>query len=258
MSSISQNACPPKSFSPPSSTTGHAIAALTGYEDPDTQAWDQACVQALERLVQRPHGALASADPQRVLRGLDLARSGAVQDADHDWEVAGASGTYTWRQDGGKCPCPDSRRYYPALCKHMIAVLVQQEALRTQEPLGAAPAPAPVTPLCQDIADKVAMAMPCPEALFSLCLRGKIDGTDAQLTGRGQSVAEFTRNVAAVRGFFDGPQGPAPAAAAPPPTEESHFCTFHGLLKPSKKAPGTWYCTGKCPDGSYCKTRWPS
>jgi hypothetical protein len=28
-------------------------------------------------------------------------------------------------------------------------------------------------------------------------------------------------------------------------------------MKASSKAPGTWYCTKKLYDGSYCKSRWP-
>src|SRR6185295_10535677 len=68
--------------------------------------------------------------------------------------------------------------------------------------------PAAQSPLPQAVAPA-----PCPEAAFSLCLKGRIDGQDAQLTVRGQTQAEFLANVAAVRGMFDAPvQASAPSS----------------------------------------------
>jgi hypothetical protein len=36
---------------------------------------------------------------------------------------------------------------------------------------------------------------PCPEAVFSLTLKGKLDGQEALLTARGQTAEEFRRNL---------------------------------------------------------------
>jgi hypothetical protein len=55
---------------------------------------------------------------------------------------------------------------------------------------------------------------------------------------------------------------PAPLALPPASTpasssKELHDCSWHGPMKESAKAPGTWYCTKKMADGSYCKEVWP-
>jgi hypothetical protein len=34
-------------------------------------------------------------------------------------------------------------------------------------------------------------------------------------------------------------------------------CPWHGAMKASTKAKGTWYCPAKMADGSYCKARHP-
>ena len=45
----------------------------------------------------------------------------------------------------------------------------------------------------------------CPEAALSLMLKGTLDGHEALLTVRGQSAAEFQRNLQAIRGLLDAP-----------------------------------------------------
>lgn len=50
----------------------------------------------------------------------------------------------------------------------------------------------------------------------------------------------------------------APAAARQARTErarEAPICPYHGPMKESTKRPGTWYCSHKMGDGSYCKER---
>ena len=109
----------------------------------------------------------------------------------------------------------------------------------------ARPAPAPPSPAA------------CPEAAFSLCLKGRLDGQDAQLTIRGATYAEFAANVAAVRGLFDAPAPSQPASTpgSPAAAPAVPTCPDHGPLTPSTKAAGTYYCTKKLADGSYCKCR---
>lgn len=50
---------------------------------------------------------------------------------------------------------------------------------------------------------------------------------------------------------------PAQVAPAPPPTREIHDCEWHGPMRESTKAPGTWFCPKKKADGQYCPSRWP-
>jgi hypothetical protein len=45
----------------------------------------------------------------------------------------------------------------------------------------------------------------CPEAAFSLTLKGALDGYGALLTVRGMTAAAFQANLAAVRGLLDTP-----------------------------------------------------
>jgi hypothetical protein len=49
---------------------------------------------------------------------------------------------------------------------------------------------------------------PCPEALFSVTLRGQLDGIETLLTVRGMTAEEFRLNLAQVRGLLDAPQAP--------------------------------------------------
>ena len=59
-----------------------------------------------------------------------------------------------------------------------------------------------------------AAPQPCPEACFSLTLKGRLDGQEALLTARGQTAAEFKANLEAMRGLLDAPT--APPASRPP------------------------------------------
>jgi hypothetical protein len=49
---------------------------------------------------------------------------------------------------------------------------------------------------------------PCPEAVFSCTLRGKLDGIETLLTVRGMTAAEFQQNLQQVRGLLDAPALP--------------------------------------------------
>jgi hypothetical protein len=51
---------------------------------------------------------------------------------------------------------------------------------------------------------------------------------------------------------------PTPAARQAVEAErqrEAPVCQYHGTMKESAKAPGTWYCPAKMGDNSYCKSR---
>ena len=49
-----------------------------------------------------------------------------------------------------------------------------------------------------------------------------------------------------------------PATPTPgTPTRETHDCAWHGPMRESTKAPGTWFCPKRKADGSYCPSKWP-
>jgi hypothetical protein len=90
---------------------------------------------------------------------------------------------------------------------------------------------------------------PCPEAVFSMTLKGKLDGQECLLTARGQTVAEFTANVQAIRGLLD----PVPQAPAHQ-SQGQGWCAKHGVqIQEQHKDGRTWYSHRQ--GGQWCKGR---
>lgn len=53
------------------------------------------------------------------------------------------------------------------------------------------------------------------------------------------------------------PDPPRQPRGGPSKASEIHDCEWHGPMKESTKAPGTFYCPKKKSDGSWCPSRWP-
>jgi hypothetical protein len=115
-----------------------------------------------------------------------------------------------------------------------------------------------------------ASAPACPEAVFSLCLRGMIQGHDAQLTIRAQTVEEFKANVEAVRGLLDdapaaresGSQPSEPSAARRDTASEDagearRFCPLHGTPMQEQHNERGFCWSHKQADSTWCKGREP-
>jgi hypothetical protein len=64
---------------------------------------------------------------------------------------------------------------------------------------------------------------PCPEAAFSITLKGKLGGQEALLTARGQSAEEFRRNLESIKG-----SAPAARPRAHPGAERGLVCGASG------------------------------
>ena len=97
--------------------------------------------------------------------------------------------------------------------------------------------------------------MALPEAPCSVNVRLTIDGRDVQLTLRDQDEGRLLARLAAVLKQYP---GQAPAQGQPSPaTDVTPPCQYHGPMKASTKAPGTFFCTRKLADGSYCPSRHP-
>jgi hypothetical protein len=107
-----------------------------------------------------------------------------------------------------------------------------------------APAPAPA---------------PLPEAPASVNVRLTIGGREVQWTLRDADEARLAVRLEALLQRYPLPQpaAPAPQAFSPAASPAAPVCPYHGPLKASTKAPGTWYCTARMADGSYCKSRHP-
>src|SRR5262249_27767679 len=135
-----------------------------------------------------------------------------------------------------------------------------------EAPVNVAVAAAPAVPHFF-VPDPVPANAPCPEAAFSVCLKGRRHGVDVLLTLRGQTRAEFLHHLQdaldvqaqldQLCGLFDEGgavhQEPETPHAAPTPV-----CAFHGAMKPSTKVPNSWFCSAKMGDGTYCRERFPA
>lgn len=65
------------------------------------------------------------------------------------------------------------------------------------------------------------------------------------------------RYIQELRKRFGGEDVASPPTGGPSTPGESHHCEWHGPMRESTKAPGTWYCPKRKADGSYCPSRWP-
>jgi hypothetical protein len=105
---------------------------------------------------------------------------------------------------------------------------------------------------------------PCPEALFSLTLRGAIDGNETLLTVRGMTPAEFQQNLASVRGLLDPkPQPQTPASAASPQQHNAAaqhrpitgVCPIHQVAMKENVKDGRSWWSHRTVEGQWCKGR---
>lgn len=96
---------------------------------------------------------------------------------------------------------------------------------------------------------------PCPEAAFSLTLKGCLDGQEALLTVRGQTATEFKTNLQAIRGLLDQPQRTPPAQPAsqgPNQGQDKGWCSKHGVqMRHNHKEGRSWWSPNTA-DG-WCK-----
>ena len=91
-------------------------------------------------------------------------------------------------------------------------------------------------------------------------MRLSIGGADVQWTLRDVDEHRLAERLEALLTRFPQAKG-APksdAAHTPAQTQGPPTCPHHGPGKESTKAPGTWYCTKKMADGSYCTWRHPA
>jgi hypothetical protein len=93
-----------------------------------------------------------------------------------------------------------------------------------------------------------AAPQPCPEAAFSITLRGTLDGIEALLTCRGMTADEFRHNLQQIRGLLDQPQPSTPPAA----NQGEGWCGKHGLQMTQTTKNGRTWWSHKTADG-WCK-----
>ena len=169
----------------------------------------------------------------------------------------------TYRLVGRACECKDftDGRAPEGWCRHRIAAgimkRVTEELMRStpEEPevvLPEAMEPFPDNdPEEGERPSQPPAPQPCPEALFSLMLKGHIDGHEALLTARGQSAAEFQRNLQAIRGLLDPPQPAAPPASQ---GQGQGWCAVHNTAMQANEKDGRRWFSHRTAQG-WCKGR---
>src|SRR6266542_1189585 len=96
-----------------------------------------------------------------------------------------------------------------------------------------------------------------PEAPASATVRLTIAGhADMLFTLRDHSEHRLLARLETLLQRF--PLEPKAQASTPSAPSQTPLCQWHGAMKESTKAPGTWYCPSKMGDSSYCHERWPA
>jgi hypothetical protein len=102
-------------------------------------------------------------------------------------------------------------------------------------------------------------SMRLPEAPASANVFVTLKGRQVQLTLRDTCETRLLQRLAVVLDQFPlEPSAQASATQASTPPPQTPVCRWHGAMKESIKAPGTWYCPNKMGDGTYCHERWPA
>ncbi len=98
-----------------------------------------------------------------------------------------------------------------------------------------------------------------PEAPASANVFVTLKGRQVQLTLRDTCEARLLHRLSVVLDQFPlQPTAQASTTQAQIRQPQTPLCKWHGGMKESIKAPGTWYCPSKMGDGSYCQERWPA
>jgi hypothetical protein len=177
----------------------------------------------LSALAAKAQAALPIAVNGRIEKAIRLMRSASVELHDD------GSATVLSETDGGvtgylvrreTCTCPDFAFQAPdGWCAHRIAraLAIRCQRASAQDDVSSQPTPPVPTPPA------------CPEAVFSITLKGTMGGQEVLLTARGQSWEEFAANVAHLQGLLD--PGPVPPTH-PPAVEAAPTCGVHGVQTP--------------------------
>ena len=145
----------------------------------------------------------------------------------------------------GACDCRDFEQAPEHLCCHRLAVGF---ARKVQE----------LVPLATpDITagSNIASTPPLGEAPASCNVYVQIGGHKVQVTLRDSDEQRMLERLQILLDRY--PAAPERGREPQTPTVETPVCKYHGQMKASTKAPGTWYCASKMGDGSYCKERYP-
>lgn len=180
-----------------------------------------------------------------VQRATALVLGGHVwMDEDGRHAMVRSSDGTTWYHANGHCTCMGAAHAPQGLCKHRVSVMIYKRASELLAASGPAPAPTPAA---------------LPEAPASVNAHLLIEGHTVQVTLRDTDEARLLVRLAALLTRYPAACGGKTKGETPAQTQgETPICPVHGPLKQSTKAPGTWFCSKKNFDGSYCQSRHPA
>jgi hypothetical protein len=218
---------------------------------------------------------------ERLSCAVALVKGGHVLQLDdgHTWEVDSTSTPgKVYSINGAGCPCEDAHFRAPkGYCKHTLATLLARKSLVLMGARTTAPQPEMTaadphdTATAGDLAD-VMPTTRCAGSPASVASLGEapascnvcvmIGGHKVQVTLRDSDEQRMLERLQTLLERY--PAAPAQPASAPhattpqtPAVSETPVCLYHGPMKASTKAVGTFYCPSKMGDGSYCKERHP-
>jgi hypothetical protein len=203
---------------------------------------------AVERVAALAHAKLPAELHGHLERAVALVKNRHVfpRDDGKHAQVLSSDGA-RWYHVNGHCTCMDATKAPQGLCKHRLAFGLYRRASE----LLAASAGGGATPA----------AAALPEAPASVNVRLCIGGADVQWTLRDVDEHRLAERLEALLTRFPQqakePKGEASTPAPAQTSGETPICATHGPMKASAKAPGTFFCSKKLFDGSYCKERFP-
>jgi len=221
-------------------------------EHPARQAWREAVAEIAEKAK-----ATLPECNGRVDAAVKIVLAGDVELlADGKAKVASQSnGQTVYHVVNGECSCKDYNKAPSNWCKHRIAAGMAKRAY----PLAKAKLEAAAAPQNGHTEPQPASARPLgeavstlPEAPASVNVHVTLAGRNVQVTLRDSDEQRLLARLEALLQRF-----PVDTPAQDSATPQMPVCAWHGAMKESTKAKGTWYCPARMADGSYCKSRHP-
>jgi hypothetical protein len=219
-------------------------------ETPARQVWRDAVTEIADKAK-----AKLPACSGRVDSAVKIALAGDVALlADGTAHVASQShGSMAYQVVNGHCDCQDFAHAPHNLCKHRLSVAMVRRAQelmkqRLEHRNGTSEPPAE-SPQEQPQHEAVP---PLPEAPASANVHVVLAGRTVQVTLRDSDEQRLLARLETLLKRF-----PVETPGQDSATLQTPVCPWHGAMKESTKAKGTWYCPAKMADGSYCKKRHP-
>jgi len=225
-------------------------------ETPTRQAWRD----AVSEIAARAKVTLPECNG-RVDKAVAIVLAGDVELLpDGKAKVASQSnGTTAYFVVNGECQCKDFPKASSGWCKHRIAAGMHKRAsaLATQKLAqldGASNGTNPPPAEHAQVQPQGEPAPTLPEAPASANCHILLERRQVQVTLRDTDETRLLARLATLLRQY--PLAQPPTQDMRPPTQ-TPVCPWHGAMKESTKATGTWYCPAKMADGSYCKSHYP-